>query len=159
MPLNFADIVVDTNVFVHSHNPSDRHFPSSVAFLAALRGSETALCFDSDASPNEASNRSRILAEYQLRLPSHSLAAKIVTEILQSVDRWRSVSAGVPSDTRSVINHSVVDPRDRLFVRTCVNTDEKVLVSHDYRAYTADCCRILERRCGVKVLDAESALT
>lgn len=155
MQLQLVDIVVDTNVFVHSHNSASKRYPEALQFLLDLRESVTVLCFDAEASPDESLNTSRILTEYRTRIPGHSTAAKIVSQILQSTERWRSVSDHVPvGPERSCITKEVRDGRDRLLARVALNTSERVLVTHDDRAFPARTCKLLSKTCGMAVLTA-----
>ena len=81
MALN--DLVVDTNVLLHSQNPGERRFADSLRFLQTLLACESMLCVDEGFDPDPARNRSMIAAEYLQNLQFGSAALAFVSQMAQ----------------------------------------------------------------------------
>lgn len=129
--LMLDDIVIDTNVFVHGSNPHGQHFSDAGDFLARLLEVETKLCVDEGFDMEEASNRSLIGDEYLRHIRAGMLGYEVLARVFAS-RRLKVVASSASPAVRKSINRRVGNKRDRTFLFVTMNTDERVLVSHDY---------------------------
>ncbi len=150
-----ADVVVDTNVWAHADNPTEARQADAVGFLNQLLGSDTKLCVDPGFSLDEAQNRSKIGSEYLTHLSALPVASAILAALANS-GRVSFVATSVPTPIRRIINRTVHDPSDRIFVKVAHNSESQVLCSHDY-SHLPDVARTQLRRVSVEVLSAGEA--
>lgn len=127
-------IVIDTNVLVHSCNPENEFFGSSIELIELMRNSDFFLCVDEGLSIIEARNSSRIWSEYNAHIPISSLATELLTELLIN-GRVTDFPTKVPVQILKKINQSITDNTDRIFVKVAYNAECDSLVSHDYVAF------------------------
>ena len=132
-----TEIVVDTNVFVHSCNPNTEYFERSSLFVGQLAGSDCILCVDEGLDPDEAQNRSRIWSEYRAHIPPESLAVEILTYMILS-GRVKDWPTKVPASIHSSVRKRVADPTDIVFVKVSYNSASECLVSHDFAAFPVE---------------------
>ena len=151
--LELEDIVLDTNVLVHSNSPNSDKFDAAVELVGDLMDSRTSICFDEGAHPKEANSRSRILSEYWKNVPGNSLAGQLLARLFQT-QRWRNVSSTIQERHARVINQNVPDRSDRVFARVAMNSLEKRLVTHDSTAFHGPCKRKLKSKCDIVVCAA-----
>lgn len=153
-----ADIVVDTNIFVHANNAGDlnrqRH---SLEFLQALQASQTCLCVDEGFNYlDEAQNRSRIASEY-LEHVRGGMYGQYLLQFLAATGRIVVVAKRVPRDVSRKISQQVPNRGDCVFVRVAHNSKGKSLVSHDQRDFPVRVRRMLRNDIGVECLHANAA--
>lgn len=150
-----ADIVVDTNVLMHAGNPdlAGNYFEPAVEFLAALRAATTLLCIDKFAGGS-----SLIAAEYLHTLPVQSFGRELVVALLVS-QRVTEVSDKVDNATRQFVKKQVPrNSRDQRFVRVTHNTNDKVLVSHDFADMPPKVRQAIRNRLDIDIVTAAEAL-
>jgi predicted nucleic acid-binding protein len=148
------DVVIDTNVFAHAQNPIEPRFPAACRFLDDLLRQATMLCVDPGFHPDESCNTSLIGAEYLQRLRAGSPAFEVVLRLFSS-QRIREVPRETTPQMRRRIVRLIRDSRDRTFVIVALNSDEKVVVSHDFSGgLQRRKRRAIRRETGVEVLDA-----
>lgn len=153
-----ADIVVDTNVFVHANNADDAERQQhSLAFLEALRASNTCLCVDEGFDyVNEAKNRSRIASEYLQHIRG-GMYGQYLLQLLAASGRIVVVAARVPRQVSKKISQRVPNRGDCVFIRVAHNSQGKSLVSHDRRDFSARVRKTLRDEIGVECLHAVAA--
>jgi len=123
-----SDIVVDTNVLMHSRNSvadivSDPHgfLRGASEFVCAFENCHTKLCVD-DAG--------QILGEYMGKMVPGKAGASILAK-LALTKRIRRVHGQLNQTHRKHANTMNIVARDRTFLAVAVHSDEKLLVSHD----------------------------
>ena len=80
-----ADIVIDTNVFLHAENEQEVRRESCQSLVALLREGNTLLCVDDGFNLlEESKNRSQIGREYIEHLRVGSVGYEIVRHLAQS---------------------------------------------------------------------------
>ncbi|HEY6328653.1 MAG TPA: hypothetical protein VI756_04905 [Blastocatellia bacterium] len=148
------DVVVDTNVILHSRNPNERRFVDSVRFIEMLLNGAVKLCIDEGFHPEEFQNQSLIGGEYLDQMHPGSPSYAVIVELANS-GRIKIVAKRVPPAVGKRILRCVPrNPRDRTFVKVAFNSQEHVLVSHDYEDFgTATRERILTT-IGVDIVEA-----
>lgn len=157
MPHEPDDVVIDTNVFVHTSNPEAAEFEAARELVQGLLESRTLLCFDEGAHPKEASNRSKILSEYYTHIDRNSVGYYAVAQLLSN-GRMKQVSPRVPERVRNIVGRAVHDPTDRIFVRVAHISAERILVSHDHQGFTPKCKTRIAKQCSVYICTAADML-
>lgn len=152
-----ADLVLDTNVLMHAGNPSDQNFESAKIFLETLLSVSTVLCVEKGFSPDTARNHSKIMAEYLTHLRAGTLGMAVI-QTLAAKSRIKGVERTVSQREAKKIIQMVSDKSDRVFVRVALNTEELVLVSHDFACFTANVRYSLKREIGVSIIDCNICL-
>lgn len=149
------EVVVDTNVFLHAHNPEEPRFGAALAFCEQLAAAEhTAICVDEGFGWGEASNESLIGSEYLSHIPAISLAAALIGALLTQ-GRVHMVSQRLPQRERQIVNQLIRNKRDRTFVRVAWNCSDRLLVSHDYQDFGAGKRRKISKLLTVSIVGAE----
>lgn len=147
-----SNVVIDTNVFVHSCNPNNSYFEGSVDLIRRIRDSDCIICVDEGLDYVEAKNRSRIWSEYLAHIPSMSLAKEFLAELLIN-ERVIDVTPSVPQNILRRINRSVTDKTDRVFVKVSYNSSSSSLVSHDYAAFSPPIRQAFQRDGVANIVD------
>jgi hypothetical protein len=148
------DLVVDTNVWVHQNNPDHEFSVASHEFCLAILESTASICVDEGFSLDSAHNTSIIGHEYIEHVRRVFLAYDILVKLL-SDGRVRFVSNQVDEATRRVVNTHIGNSHDRVFVRVAFNSEEHILVSHDFDDFPTAVRREIDRRVGVRIETAE----
>lgn len=151
------DVVVDTNVFLHSNDPREERRADAIEFLAALKDSTTKLCVDEGFDATEAANRSHIFAEYFAHVRFGTLGYEVLAHLARS-RRIKEVVRGVPTAVAKHIKQQGVKGTDRVFVQVTFNSDEKVLACHDFRDIPQSVRDRLRHLIGISVTSAAGAL-
>ena len=141
------DVVVDTNVFVHSDNPGVDEFESSLRFMNRLLESLVALCIDDGFNVDESKNRSLIGNEYFKHIKG-TLAKSVLAHLAQN-QRIKVVGKSVEHSQRKLILQSVSNKRDRNFLFVALNSSSKHLVSHDFRDFNKSKRKFINKKVGV----------
>ena len=126
-----ADIVVDTNVFLHAEDQRQASCTQARELIRLLRTCATSLCLDEGFDLDEARNRSQIGSEYLKHLRFGTAGFALVDHLAKS-GRLRLLPRSVPQQVAKVINRHVGKGPDRVYVRIAYNSQEKFLASHDF---------------------------
>lgn len=148
-----TDLVIDTNVLVHSQNPQEPRHPDSVALLQALLDSTALLCVDEGFACDPGANRSHIGSEYLNHLRAGSLALTVVTRLAQT-NRIRQLARTAPPPTKKRVNQMIANRRDRIFLSVAFNSGERILASHDYTDFQVSKRGAIEKELGVHIIEA-----
>ena len=147
-----ADLVVDTNVFMHAGNPNVKFFGGALRFVQALENSTVPICIDkprANSVPDE--NASLILAEYRRRMKPTTYGMAVLAK-LASTQRiqWvsRDVGAAINKRIRMLIPKNT---RDKTFVRVSYNNVAHLLVSDDSEDFAVTVRRNVRRDLGIRV--------
>ena len=152
------DVVVDTNVWVHSQNPSDKNFQEAVAFLKGLWESSTKLCVDRFFDITGSQNSSLIGHEYIEHVRPTGVGYTILSAMYASA-RVKSVPDKVPEDVRKFVEKTIPrNKHDRRFVVVAYNSDERRLVSHDNDDFGEDVRAGIGKRLGVSIQMSSEAM-
>src|ERR1700761_2410360 len=105
-----TDIVVDTNVFVHAHNPEHAYCGDARRLALALLTptNSTLLRVDPGFHPIEARNRSRIVGEYLQKLVPGMLGHHLIQE-LAAAGRLSPVEPIKDQNLRKAVQRLVSD--------------------------------------------------
>lgn len=150
------DIVIDTNVFMHAGNDAEPLQRCASEFIEALVNCNTCIGIDSGFSDIESQNRSFIWAEYLNNIQEGS-AGRLALAHLLANERVSTFTRNVAVQIGRSINQMVADKSDRVFLKVTLNTSNKILVSHDYKAFTSSLRNQRRRLHGCCIEDAASA--
>ena len=149
-----ADMVIDTNVFVHADNPMEARCAASRSLLQRILSVGTILRVDEGYDSNEARNRSHIGSEYQHNLRFGSMGLAVLVQ-LAGQGRIRTLPRKVPdAATAKKIRQLLRNTTDRVFLSVAYGSHEKILVSHDYVDFQEAKRPTIREVLGVAVIEA-----
>ncbi len=152
-----VDLVVDTNILLHAGNPNEPRFEHAKSLVETLMRLEIVLCVDEGFSFERSRNRSQIGNEYLEHLSFGTVGFEVI-RALASSDRIKLVSRVVNRKESKLITQKVWDPTDRIFVRVAINSDERVLVSHDFGHFPLPVRNLLRGQIEVRICDCAECL-
>jgi len=152
-----ADIVLDTNILVHAHNPEELRHDDCIALVQQMTTCATHLCVDEGFDLNEANNRSVIGSEYIKHLGYGTVGHALITRLASSL-RVKYVSPRVPPNVSREIMKQVRKGPDRTFVKIAFNSQDKTLASHDFNDISEGVRSRLRRSNGLQIVDAMGAV-
>jgi hypothetical protein len=101
----------------------------------------------------ESRSRSLIGSEYFAKLMPGSVGYAVLARLFSNA-RVIAVSLSVAPQMRRKVRELVATPRDRTFVIAAHNSDERKLVSHDYKDFPPPRRRDINRALDVEIIDA-----
>lgn len=147
-------IVIDTNVLEHADNPDEMRQLHCIELIEYISATENIILHvDEGFDTDEARNRSRIGSEYWERLPQGSIGHTFLL-LLFSTDRIDFLSKVVPSGISNKIRQKVHDISDVVFAKVTYNSDDKVLISHDFKHFPPKSREFLLEQIGIEVMVA-----
>ncbi len=149
-----TDLVVDTNVLVHANNPEELRQEYSINLINYLLSSTEVICIDEGFDFNEAVNSSYIGYEYLLNLKNGMLGYTLIS-ILAQTKRISEISRNTSSHVTKAINQCTVNKHDRVFIKVTINSNNKVLISHDFMDFDTNKRKHLKKTFKIDVLVAE----
>jgi hypothetical protein len=151
------DIVVDTNVLVHSSNPQEAMCVAARQLIQRIGDSTVILCLDEGFDTDPAKNRSHIGYEYIQHVRHGSFAFGFILKLV-SEQRIRALSRKVDTRSKRRICQSIRKPADRTFVFVTLNSLERTLVSHDFEDFSVNKRAYLEGELGIRIVTAPEVL-
>lgn len=151
-----TDVTVDTNVFMHCDNESEIRCESARKFVKALLSGKASICVDEGFSAVESQNRSAIGSEYLGKLHNGDIGYAAVA-FLAANERVRQIPKRVMPQMANKINRWVRDKTDRVFAKVAMNSTDKLLVSHDFHAFTSPLRAQSARVMNIRIVCAEAA--
>ena len=133
----YTDLVIDTNVLVHASNGDELRQEESVELLTYLLSSTEVICIDPEYTGHETTNTSYIGYEYLKHLKIGMLGYAFLTTMAQN-QRISEVSSTVPVATTRKINQCMANNHDRVFIKVAINSNDKILVTHDFTDFAVD---------------------
>jgi hypothetical protein len=154
-----SDIVIDTNVLVHTNNENNHFNKSAVSTLTIVRNRELSICVDDVFNIDESKNTSIIGHEYIKHIRQGTLAyAFLLDRILK-----RKIVQIVKKDynkvkqklNRKIIHGDMNKPHDIAFVIVAYGSNDKLLISNDYGDFTDDIRQYVADSFSVSILDSD----
>lgn len=149
-------IVLDTNVLMHMSNPESGYQGKALELADALQNSDVIIFIDHGYHEDPARNRSQIFGEYFEWVIPGSVGFAILAELAQS-DRIKTASKQCDQNLRKWLVQKVYDKTDHVFVRVASNTLDRVLCSHDRKAFNEQKRKYCRLTFGITIEDADSA--
>ena len=148
------DLVIDTNVWVHAQNPAETRFDSSVDLLKLLLESEVTICVDVGYDLNESKNASAICCEYFKHISYGSIGLAIFVQLASS-GKIKQLQKRSKQNISRKINQLVANKVDRIFLNVAYNSEDKYLVSHDYRDFQIRKRKTIKKDLTISIVEAE----
>lgn len=148
------DLVIDTCTLKHANDPKSKYFEASVEFIQLLSNSDINCTVDEGFSMDETINDSYIGFEYIKHLQPGSLGYGLIKNLALS-GRIEFVSNKPPNNIKKFIEQIIKNKKDRIFLRVAYNSDEKILVSHDFTDYQIKKRKTISRELNISVVIAE----
>ncbi|MBW8723233.1 MAG: hypothetical protein JF626_15675 [Polaromonas sp.] len=149
------DLTLDTNVLLHCCNQIEIRHDSAVEFVTALLASLTNIAIDEGFDIDPAKNRSLIGSEYLSKLVPGTLPSSLISH-LALTGRISIYKSSVNAQLAKKLNQLVTNKRDRTFVKVCSNSSGKVMVSHDFRDFSASKRKTLNNIFSIAILEADA---
>ena len=153
-----SDIVIDTNVLVHSNNPNEQRYEDCCTLLEDLLDSSTKLGVDEGFSINQSDNRSYIGSEYINNINHGSLAFSVLSTLAAS-KRILFYPKRASRNEQRIINQTIRNRVDRVFLGVSFNSEEKIFVSHDYEDFQEPKRVFISKEIDVEIIEARESLT
>lgn len=147
------DIVIDTNVLLHAQNPNEKRFKDSSNLICKILDENTSLCMDEGFSEDESKNKSMIGWEYLSNLQYGSIGLNLIAQLALQ-QRIKQLTKRAPERIVSKINQLIRNKTDRVFLNVAYNSDEKTLVSHDYKDFQKTKRRFIATNLQIQVIEA-----
>jgi hypothetical protein len=149
-----SEIVIDANVFAHALNTDNDFFESAVSLVVGLLDSESILALDDTgkASPDEWTSNlyreyteciSPISVSYEV---IHAMIAfgRVIFHLRPKREVWAKCQGLAPAN-----NH------DAIVLGIGVQTDQKLIISNDYKDFHRRMRRAAVKEIGVTLLDSD----
>ena len=149
-----SELVIDTNIFVHSDNPGVSYYQSSRAFLKAFMNSEVALVVDEHFDTKPAVNSSRIGYEYVQHIHHGSLGFYVLLLVIEN-DRLHQAETAQYTPYKRRFKQMVRNKTDIIFLSVAASTADKVFVSNDFNDFQRNKRIRWKRENLVSVFDSE----
>jgi len=155
MKLNFKDIVIDTNVLVHSGDPNERCFEASVELLSNILDSNSVICIDEKRETGNGKFDGMIYQEYNKRLGFHTPFATNFISKLSRNQRVVEVPKNPDSKRKKIIEQKIRKKSDRVFVGVACNSHDNLLASHDFEDFQKPKRQFLKSKLKINILCSE----
>jgi hypothetical protein len=152
-----ADLVVDTNVFVHADNPSEKRHRAAATLLGQLVEGDTHLGIDEGFDLDPSTNASLMAHEYLEHLTPLSAGFRVLAYLAQS-GRAKIVPRKFSAVHRDHAKQLLRNKRDRTFLLVSTEMDERILCSHDFKDFQKTKRKTIKAKLGVSVLEAKDVL-
>lgn len=147
------DLVLDTNVLVHASNDDEERQIDSVQLITYLLGSSELMCVDTGFDTNETLNKSYVGYEYLKHLKNGMLGYAFVVQMAQT-KRICEVARQTTAHITRAINQCMSNNHDRVFIKVAINSNDKILITHDFTDFATSKRTHLKKTFGIDVLVA-----
>jgi len=151
------DIVVDTNVFVHTNDENNRFCVSAQKILKKLIGSKTLFCIDEGFDDDESKNKSFIGYEYHTYIRFGTYAYGMFLKLLND-DLVREIPKRSYVQNKRRAGQYISDSIDKIFLSVTLVSDSKKLISNDFQDFNRRKRIELKRRLKVDILSSDEGL-
>ena len=151
------DIVLDTCTLVHADNPKSNYQASSIELIDKMFANEVLVTVDEGFTFDESTNQSYVGLEFIKHLKPGSLGYNLIVYLALS-QRINFVSNVVPNSDKNYIEQIIRNKKDRMFLRITFNSNEKILISHDYTDYQVKKRGVIKKNLKINVLVASEII-
>lgn len=153
------DIVVDTNVLVHTNNTNTHYNKSAIETLKYIQRYNIQICVDDVFDIDESKNTSVIGHEYIKHIRSGTFAYAFLLERIfarKIVQIRKKEFGGVKRKlNRKVINKEMTNTHDITFVIVTYGSSSKLLISNDYDDFNEVIRKYVLNEFSVSILDSD----
>ena len=147
------DVVVDTNVLIDGSNASAFRYLATYDFLGKLLATSTKLRIDPVSRGNRGVVDNLILTEYAEKLNA-SMFGFYVLRQLAANDRISHVERFPEPQVRNRVRQLIRNRRDQTFLNVAIQSDDKILTSHDYEDFQAAKRTKIRQEFDVEIIEA-----
>ncbi|MBS1528879.1 MAG: hypothetical protein JSU01_01120 [Bacteroidetes bacterium] len=151
------DIVIDTCTLVHANNPESGYQVHSMNLIQKMMENDTLLVVDEGFELDETTNKSYLALEYLKHLSLGMLGYNFI-QFMALQQRIKFVSRKIPEASKHFIEQLISNKKDRMFLRVTYNSEEKIIVSHDYEDYKKGKRKKIRKEIGINIVDAEDVI-
>jgi hypothetical protein len=153
------DIVVDTNVLVHTNNANTHYNGSAIKTLYRIKQFDMYICVDDVFNIDESKNTSIIGHEYIKHIRTGTFAyafllERILTGKISQI-RKKDFSNVKRKLNRKIINKEMTNTHDIAFVIVAYGSNNKILVSNDYDDFNELIREYILNEFSVSILDSD----
>jgi predicted nucleic acid-binding protein len=153
------DIVVDTNVLVHTNNTNTHYNVSAIKTLRHIKQFDMYICVDDVFNIDESKNTSIIVHEYikHIRIGTFAytfLLERILTRKISQI-RKKDFSCIKRKLNRKIIDKKMTNTHDIAFVIAAYGSNTKILVSNDYADFNELIREYVFNEFSVSILDSD----
>jgi hypothetical protein len=152
------DIVIDTNVLVHTNNKNNHFNKSAVETLTIIHDLDLSICVDDVFNIDESKNTSIIGHEYIKHVRQGTLAYAFLLDrilkrkIVQIVKKdYKEVKQKL---NRKIMHREMNKPHDIAFVIAAYGSNDKLLISNDCDDFTDNIRRYVADSFSVSIHDS-----
>jgi predicted nucleic acid-binding protein len=153
------DIVIDTNVLLHTHNKENKYYQSANETLKLVLKRDLSLCLDDVFDIEESKNTSTIGSEYYEKIRSGTFAYFFLMDRFSKgkyVQIIKKNHKQVKQDLNKMIKKGEIkNHHDIAFVITAYGSQDKMLVSNDYDDFNNENRKYIQKRFQVSILDSD----
>jgi hypothetical protein len=153
------DIVVDTNVLVHTNNMNTHYYKSSVETLMHIKRSNIKICVDDVFNIDESKNTTVIGHEYIKHIRNGTFAYAFLLEKIHSGNivqiRKKEFGNVKRKLNRKVMNREMTNKYDIAFVIVAYGSNNKTLVSNDCDDFNEAIREYVLNEFSVSILDSD----
>jgi hypothetical protein len=158
------DIVIDTNVLVHTGNVNNHYNKSAIKTMETVRRLDLYLCVDDVFNIDETKNTSVIGLEYIKHIrnltPAYLFLLERITKLKIKQIRKKDFPGVKRKLNKKIINHQMKNTYDIAFVIVACGSASKTLISNDYDDFSENMRIYINNDFHVSILDSdEYALT
>lgn len=148
------DLVIDTNVLVHASNSKEKWQEESVKLIEHLLNSDEVMRVDPVFTGDPSTNTSYVGYEYLKHLRSGMIGYSFIS-LMAASKRIVPCSRATHSSKTRAINQCMTNNHDRVFIKVAINSDSKILVTHDFTDFAKNKRTYLHQKFELKVIVAK----
>ena len=153
------DIVIDTNVLLHTSNTKNKYYQSANKTLNLVLKKDLFLCVDDVFNIIESRNTSVIGSEYHSKIRSGTFAYAFLIDRL-SKEKYVIIEKKKFNNIKKELIKNIKNRHDITFVIVAYGSQDKKLVSNDYDDFNKENRKYISKKFQVSILDSdEYALT
>ena len=150
------EVVIDTNVYVHSHNRSNAFHCTSLSVLTSLLSSNIHICVDDVFDVDSSKNTSIIGHEYIKHIRSGTYGYFVLITLIKErriKQIQKSNYKNIKRDFRKLISNS----HDLALLVTTFASTDKYLISNDFNDFTCNIRHLFPKRFGIIIVSSDQA--
>jgi predicted nucleic acid-binding protein len=137
MITEYRELVVDTNIFLHSNNAQNKYFESSFKLLNELVDNNIKLCVDDEFNTDEAKNTSWIGSEYVDKIHPGTFGYAILLKTIINGNILQ-IEKKKFNKQKSKLTKLIQNKADLVFLIITLGTESQTFASNDYEDFQQD---------------------
>jgi hypothetical protein len=148
------DIVIDTNVLLHTSNKGNQYYESANKTLVLVLQKDLSICVDDIFDVNEAKNTSVIGSEYHGKvIPGTFAYAFLLDRFIKG--KYVQIIKKNYKNVKLDLIKKIKNRHDIAFVIAAYGSQDKILVSNDFEDFTSAIRKYVSKKFQISILDSE----